>query len=375
MVHIKQMSSVALKVRGLKRSMDWYGKHFGFEYRHKAEGCVVMGVRDIEMVLSPHHNPEAPLANPKEVRCIHTLGFEIPETEFHKLRDEFSEDADIVEFDQEEFRSIITSDPDGYCVELYYNKQPNLSKFNSGRLMTPKSENCMVRALTFDVFGTVVDWRSSIVREGQLLTEAKGVRVDWGEFADAWRDGYGPAMDRVRKGELPWTNVDGLHRLILDGLLAQFQITGLTAEEVDHLNRVWHRLTPWPDAVPGLHRLRSRYVVAALSNGNLSLLVNMAKNAGLPWDCVLSAELSGHYKPDREVYETAAHLLDLSPAEVMMVAAHKGDLRAAKGVGFKTAWVPRLLEHGPDQEVDTAPDPSFDVTASDFLDLAVKLGA
>ena len=232
----------------------------------------------------------------------------------------------------------------------------------------------VVRALTFDVFGTVVDWRSSIIREGQILTTTKGFRVDWAKFADTWRAGYRPAMDRVRKGELAWTSIDALHRLILDDLLKQFQITGLTAAEIDHLNRAWHRLMPWPDSVPGLNRLRSRYIVATLSNGNISLLVNMAKNAGLPWDCVLSAELFGHYKPDREVYETAARLFGLAPAQVMMVAAHKSDLQAAKQVGFKTAWVIRPLEHGPNHAVDTTPDPSFDVTATDFLDLAAKLG-
>jgi 2-haloacid dehalogenase len=232
-----------------------------------------------------------------------------------------------------------------------------------------------VAALTFDVFGTVVDWRTSVVREGQLLASRRGLRVDWEEFADAWRAGYGPMMDRVRDGSLPWTRLDGLHRLILDSLLARFDIRGLSAAEVESLNRVWHRLLPWPDSVPGLNRLRSRYVLATLSNGNVSLLVDMAKNAGLPWDCILSAELSGHYKPDREVYETAARLLDLSPGQVMMVAAHKGDLQAARRVGFRTGWVPRPLEHGPGGRVDTSPDPSIDVTAADFLELAVALGA
>ena len=159
-----------------------------------------------------------------------------------------------------------------------------------------------VKALTFDVFGTVVDWRSSIIREGHSLTKTKGLRVDWLKFADAWRAGYRPAMNRVQKRELPWINLDGLHRLILEDLLQQFGIKGLSEEEIDHLNRAWHRLMPWTDSVPGLNRLRSRYVLATLSNGNMSLLVNMAKNAGLPWDCVLSAELAGHYKPDPEVY-------------------------------------------------------------------------
>jgi len=233
----------------------------------------------------------------------------------------------------------------------------------------------MIKALTFDVFGTVVDWRTSIIREGRLLAGPKDIQIDWERFADQWRAGYKPAMDRVRKGEIPWTNIDGLHRRILDELIETFGIHGLSAKEMENLNRVWHRLIPWPDAVSGLNRLRSKYILATLSNGNISLLVNMARNAGFNWDCVLSAELSGHYKPDKEAYETAARYLDLPPGEIMMVAAHKGDLLAAKSVGFKTAWVPRPLEHGPDRKMDMTPDESFDITALDFLDLAVKLGA
>ena len=232
-----------------------------------------------------------------------------------------------------------------------------------------------VRALTFDVFGTVVDWRSSIIHEGMHLASAKRIHADWAPFADAWRAGYGPAMDRVRRGELPWTNLDALHRMILDQLLAEFKIEGLTEAEKDSLNRAWHRLAPWPDAIPGLTRLRRHFILATLSNGNVALLVNMAKHAGLPWDCILSSELARHYKPDKEAYQTAADLLGLRPEQVMMVAAHKGDLKAAKSVGFKTAWVPRPLELGPDRKPDLTPDSSFDVTSSDFNDLAVKLGA
>ena len=232
----------------------------------------------------------------------------------------------------------------------------------------------MVKAMTFDVFGTVVDWRSSIIREGEQLTTRTGIEVDWPRFADAWRGGYGPAMRRVRSGELPWTRIDDLHRMILDGLIPEFGLTALTAEERDDLNRVWHRLAPWPDTVSGLTRLRTRYVLASLSNGNVALLVNMAKHSGLPWDAVLSAELAHKYKPDPEVYLTAADLLGLKPEQVMMVAAHKGDLRAAAALGFKTGYVPRPLEYGPDREVDTTPDPSFDVNATDFNDLADQLG-
>jgi 2-haloacid dehalogenase len=242
-----------------------------------------------------------------------------------------------------------------------------------GRDIVPVART--VRALTFDVFGTVVDWRTSMIREGQLLGAAKGLEVDWARFADAWRAGYGPAMNRVRHGELPWTTLDGLHRRILNDLMVQFAIKGLSEEEIDHLNRAWHRLMPWPDSVPGLNRLRCRYVLSTLSNGNVSLLVDMAKNAGLPWDCVLSAELSRHYKPDPEAYQMAAQLLDLPPGRIMMVAAHPDDLRAAKKVGFKTAFVSRPLEHGPDRKPPPAPAADVDVVAADMLDLAEKLGA
>lgn len=232
-----------------------------------------------------------------------------------------------------------------------------------------------VRALTFDVFGTVVDWRSSIIREGTDLGQAKGFHADWPKFADAWRAGYGPAMDRVRRGDLPWTNLDALHRMILDRLLLEFQITGLSEAEKDHLNRAWHRLAPWPDAVPGLTRLKRRFTIATLSNGNVALLTEMAKHAGLPWDCILSAELARRYKPDPEVYQTAADLLGLRPEQVMMVAAHKSDLQAAKKVGFQTALVPRPLEHGPNHREDATPAAYINLIAADFLDLAGKLGA
>jgi 2-haloacid dehalogenase len=238
----------------------------------------------------------------------------------------------------------------------------------------PPQEADEVRALVFDVFGTVVDWRTSIIREGQQLTATRGVQADWAAFADDWRSGYGPAMNRVRTGELPWTRIDDLHRMILDDLLVQYSITGLSEEEVDHLNRVWHRLMPWPDSVTGLYRLKARYLISTLSNGNVSLLTNMAKNAGLPWDCVLSAELAGHYKPDPEVYLKAAELLDLPPNRIMMVAAHRGDLNAARGVGMRTALVFRPLEYGPDRDVDLTPDPRFDYSAMSFVELAEQMG-
>jgi 2-haloacid dehalogenase len=232
-----------------------------------------------------------------------------------------------------------------------------------------------IRALVFDVFGTVVDWRGSIVREGREFGRQKSLKVNWSKFADAWRAGYRPAMDRVRKGELPWMSIDSLHRLILDELLTKFRIEGLAEEEKDHLNRVWHRLKPWPDAARGLKRLKKRFVIATLSNGNIALLTNMAKHAGLPWDCILSAELFQHYKPDPEAYQGAARMLGFAPEQVMLAAAHKDDLRAAQRAGLHAAFVTRPKEYGPRVSPDVSREPAFDYHASDFLDLATQLGA
>jgi len=231
-----------------------------------------------------------------------------------------------------------------------------------------------IKALTFDVFGTVVDWRSSLIREGQELGRARGLTVDWAQFADAWRGLYQPMLERVRSGSLPWTKLDDLHRLALDRLLAEFRITGLAEGEIDHLNRAWHRLDPWPDAVAGLTRLKRRFVLATLSNGNVALLVDMARRAGLPWDAVLGAEVARHYKPQSQAYLTTAALLGLEPAQCMMVAAHNGDLAAASGLGFRTAFVARPSEHGPGQKTDLAAERAWDVVADSFVDLAARLG-
>lgn len=238
-----------------------------------------------------------------------------------------------------------------------------------------KTVNISVKALTFDVFGTVVDWRTTVIDEASRFGRRKGINADWAGFADAWRAGYKPAMDRVRGGERPWMNLDAIHRLLLDRLLEEFDISGVTESEKEQINRVWHRLKPWPDSTGGVARLRKRFIVAALSNGNMALLANLSKNAGLSWDCILSAELARHYKPDKEVYQMAANLLGLCPEQVMMVAAHKEDLRAAQEVGFRTAFVLRPLEYGPGGSPDLEPDPAFDIFARDFHDLAKKLGA
>ena len=232
-----------------------------------------------------------------------------------------------------------------------------------------------VKAMAFDVFGTVVDWRGGVIREGNALSAAKGLSVDWPRFADAWRGQYRPNMDRVMSGALPWTNLDALHRLTLDSLLAEYGIADqLTEAEKVQLNTAWHRLDAWPDAAEALPRLRQRYILATLSNGNVALLVNMARYANLPWDCVLSAELAHAYKPDPRTYHLVCDLLDLPRDQVMMVAAHKNDLLAAHAEGLRTAFIPRPESYGPDQAPDLTPEPIFDVVATDFLDFARQMG-
>ncbi|MBA4115227.1 MAG: haloacid dehalogenase type II [Rubrobacter sp.] len=231
-----------------------------------------------------------------------------------------------------------------------------------------------VRALAFDVFGTVVDWRSAVIRDGEELGRKKGLEVDWAAFADEWRGRYVPSMDRVRQGEMSWTNLDALHRASLEELLEESGIEGLTEDEKDHLNKVWHRLDPWPDSVPGLTRLKERYIITTLSNGNVALLTDIAKRAGLPWDLILSAEIVHHYKPDPETYLMVPDLLDLRPEQVMLVAAHPNDLRSAQENGLRAAYVLRAEEWGPEGEAEE-PDPLFDLVAEDFIELAGKLGA
>ena len=235
------------------------------------------------------------------------------------------------------------------------------------------------RALTFDVFGTVVDWRTSVAREGRAFGERHGIEADWGRFAEDWRGLYQPSLARVRDGERPWAPLDDLHRESLCTLLNKLGVAvgdgGVSDEAIDDLNRAWHRLDPWPDVVEGLARLKRRFVLATLSNGNVALIVNMAKRAGLPWDAVLGAEVARRYKPQPKAYLTTARLLGLAPGECMMVAAHNDDLRAAGSLGFRTAFVRRPDEHGPGQSRDLRAEDDFDIVADDFIGLAEALGA
>jgi len=238
---------------------------------------------------------------------------------------------------------------------------------------TNTADAASVKALTFDVFGTITDWRGTLIREGKDFGIRKKLTVDWARFADAWRAGYAPSTRRVNERELPWKNIDALHRIILEDLLQRFGITGLEERDKEYLNRIWHRLDPWPDVSSGLQRLRRHFLVAPLSNGNVGLLVDLARHAGIHWDCVLSSELVKRYKPDPEPYLYAAELLGLHPEQVMMVAAHNTDLDAARSVGFRTAFIYRTDEYGPGQSSDLAPNPSVDFAASDLNDLADRL--
>jgi 2-haloacid dehalogenase len=227
-----------------------------------------------------------------------------------------------------------------------------------------------VEALLFDVFGTVVDWRGSIIAELTRFGADKGIAADWAAFTDDWRALYQPSMEEVRSGRRAWTILDVLHRESLDTLLDKHGIAGLAEAEKVHLNRVWHRLRPWPDVVDGLARLKTRYIIGTLSNGNVGLLTRLAKNAGLPWDVVLGAETARAYKPLPQAYRASAELLNLEPGQVMLVAAHNGDLAAAAAQGLATAFVPRPAEYGPHQKADFKADKAWDVVAGSFTELA-----
>jgi 2-haloacid dehalogenase len=231
-----------------------------------------------------------------------------------------------------------------------------------------------VQALLFDVFGTVVDWRSSIIVELTAFGAARSIKADWEQFADDWRGLYQPSMDKVRTGERPWTILDVLHRESLDTLLARHGITTLSEADKVHLNSAWHRLKPWSDVVAGLTRLKTRAIIGTLSNGNVGLLTRMAKNAKLPWDVILGAETAEAYKPMPKAYLRAASLLNLEPSEVMLVAAHNGDLAAAAACGLRTAFVARPTEYGPKQSIDTKADQAWDIVTDSFGGVADAMG-
>ncbi len=231
-----------------------------------------------------------------------------------------------------------------------------------------------VKAILFDTFGSLVDWRSSVIAELAAWGQARGLERDWTGFADAWRGAYKPSMDRVRTGEQGWTILDDLHRQSLQTLLDAHGITGLDAAELEHLTRIWHRLRPWPDSVAGLTRLKRRFIIAPLSNGNLALLVNLSKFAGLPFDTVFGSDMPRRYKPDPEVYLGACAILGLRPGQVMMAAAHNYDLAAARALGLKTGFFVRPTEYGPGQTKDIKAESNWDIIAQDVEDLARQLG-
>jgi 2-haloacid dehalogenase len=231
-----------------------------------------------------------------------------------------------------------------------------------------------LRALTCDTYGTIVDWRGSVLDELRAFGTSRGLDRDWEAFLADWKSCYRTGMDMVNAGQWPWTTVDAIYRRRLDELLSMHAIAGVSEQEVEHLNRVWWRLRPWPDSVPGLTRLRTRYIVTPLSNASFAGMVNLARWAGLPWDCIITAENARRYKPAPEVYRTAIELLGLEPGEVMMVAAHNYDLAAARSQEMRTAFVPRPTEYGPAQTTDLGPESDWDVVARDMQDLARALG-
>lgn len=235
-------------------------------------------------------------------------------------------------------------------------------------------ERPAIKAILFDMFGTVVDWRSSIIREAEQVGCDLGVVKDWSALADRWRAGYHAGMKRVNAGQDDWKTVDQIHRECLAGLCEEYGMAGMSERQLTAFNLAWHRLDPWPDVINGLSRLKIGYVVAPLSNGNMALLTNLSKFAALPWDCVLSSELVGRYKPDSKVYQAAAKMLGFKPDQVLMVAAHGSDLRGAAAGGLRTAYVARPNEFGPQRAYVPEDACEFDLQATDFNHLADQLG-
>jgi 2-haloacid dehalogenase len=231
-----------------------------------------------------------------------------------------------------------------------------------------------VEALFFDVFGTLVDWRSSVARETERILGALGYALDWGGFADAWRGEYQPAMEAVRAGRQPFVKLDVLHRRNLERLLPRFGLQNLSEEVLDDLTLIWHRLDAWPEVSAALKRLKRRYKIAPVSNGNISLMVDLARRNDFPWDAILGAEIAGDYKPQPRVYLAACEALDLAPAQCMMIAAHSRDLAAAAKLGLRSGHIARPDEHGPDTG-EHAPTVPVDAAGGDLMELAEKLGA
>ena len=231
-----------------------------------------------------------------------------------------------------------------------------------------------IKALFFDVFGTVVDWRTSIAGESEAVLKPKGHALDWLAFADAWRDEYQPAMEEVRSGKVPFSKLDFLHRRNLERILPRFKVSGLDEAAMQHLNNAWHRLDGWPDAAPGLQRLHKKFLIAPVSNGNIALMCGIARRNDFPWDAILGAEIAGDFKPKPRVYLAAAAAFDLAPQECMMVAAHSNDLKAAAALGLATAHIARPDEYGPGKG-ETKPSVPVDVAVASFTELADKLGA
>lgn len=232
-----------------------------------------------------------------------------------------------------------------------------------------------VKAILFDVFGTVVDWRSSLIDMFAAFGRERGVSADWPALVDAWRGAYRPSMDRVRKGEQPWTVLDDLHRASLEELLARFGVHGVEEADLDRMTAFWHRLRPWPDSVAGLAQLKRRFILGSLSNGNVALQVDLAKSAGLPWDMIFASDMFRHYKPDPEMYLGACAFLRLSPERVMLAAAHNDDLGAARSHGLRTGFIARPTEYGPHQQQNLAPEGSWDAAVASIVELAERIGA
>jgi 2-haloacid dehalogenase len=273
-------------------------------------------------------------------------------------------------------RNFLVAAGAGAAAASLYELRPAFAEppAQSGKTVNPGLAD--VKACVFDTFGTVVDWRSSVIAQGMEWRKAKGLKINWVEFTDKWRLGYRPIMDKVRKGQIPWTNLDGLHRMLLDQLLVDYKIE-LTEDEKVNWSHAWRRLHPWPDSVPGLTMLKRKFIISPMSNGNIALMANLAKFGGLPWDLILGSDIVRHYKLDKEMYLSAPFYLDLKPEQVMMCAAHAQDLQAARSFGLRTGFIYRPNEYGggPVGVPDKAKPGDFDVVSTSIIDLAEQLGA